>query len=383
MKLFVFFILLWKLYAFEKLSFGGSMMTPFDEIKPKYEKEILKELQSYFCSTNETIKFHNFRESTLFFTEDQKKKSKIYYFNQNEMKIDQKYVETGKLFKINITFSERNIQLSMREKFENLHFIEHLEPKPNQYSIIKKNITLMSFNLFNFNQNWKLRFSMVVDLIREKSPDFIGFQEIRYHGSGGDFQFDFLKEKLIPEGYLHFSFQSSMFYQHDNEEEGLGVFSKYPIVESEYILLSRNLNDPMSHQRICMFTEIFFNNQYIQLFNTHLSLNLDMNFKNSKDVIKFMNRKFHSLKPQFLVGDMNAEPFEKSIQNFENFMNDSWSQFKRKEFEFTFPTINPKKRIDFIFYKNAKLLHFETINRNHQHLNSSDHFGLISIFENK
>jgi hypothetical protein len=80
MKLFLFFILLWRLNAVEKLSFGGSVMTPFEEIKPKYEKEILQELQSYFCSTNETLKFHHFKESTLFFTEDQKKKSKMYYF---------------------------------------------------------------------------------------------------------------------------------------------------------------------------------------------------------------------------------------------------------------------------------------------------------------
>jgi endonuclease/exonuclease/phosphatase family metal-dependent hydrolase len=383
MNLFLFFILLWRLNAVEKLSFGGSVMTPFEEINPKYEKEILQELQSYFCSTNETLKFHHFKESTLFFTEDQKKKSKMYYFNQNEMKIDQKYVETGKLYKINITFSNRNIHMKMREKVEKLYFIEHVEPKSTQNSFDRKKITLLSFNLFNFNQNWKLRFSMIVDLIREKSPDFIGFQEIRYHGSGGEFQFDFLKEKLIPEGYLHFSFQSSMFYQHDNEEEGLAVFSKYPIIHSEYILLGRNLKDHNSHQRICMFTEILFNNQHVQLFNTHLSLNLKMNYKNSKEVIKFMNKKLNPMKPQFLVGDMNAEPNEKSILHFEKFLYDSWNQLKRKEFEFTFPTIIPKKRIDFIFYRNSKLVHFETINRNYQRWNSSDHFGVISTFDNK
>ena len=56
-------------------------------------------------------------------------------------------------------------------------------------------------------------------------------------------------------------------------EEGVAVFSRYPIVSHTYILLSRNTEDSEdAHQRICLCVTIATPEGEMQVFVTHLSL---------------------------------------------------------------------------------------------------------------
>eukprot|EP01080_Neovahlkampfia_damariscottae_P008579 gene8579-404_t len=274
----------------------------------------------------------------------------------------------------------------MRKKFDKIHFIEHIEIKnPRKFEKkMREPISILSYNLFNFNDNWKLRFNLIIEMIKLRDIDVLCFQEIRFSGENeSNFQFDFLKELLVPLGYIYHTFDCSMIYQHDNEEEGLAIFSKHPIISTEKKLLNRNLNDELSHQRILIYSEIEASDgNIIQVFNTHLSLNLDSNFQNAKEIVKFMKTKKSMKNTQILVGDMNAEPNTKSIQYFKKYYKDSWEVFgKNPKLEFTFPTKNPHKRIDFIFFESEtlKLNQFEIINQNFNGVNSSDHFGLEFI----
>ena len=57
-------------------------------------------------------------------------------------------------------------------------------------------------------------------------------------------------------------------------EEGVAVFSKYPIVESEYLMMSRELdNEDDAHQRICLRVAVNTpNNGVVNFFVSHLAL---------------------------------------------------------------------------------------------------------------
>ena len=348
--------------------------------------KIEKELKKYFCLLNETVKILNIKKSDLFFTVDQKQKSVYFTWNHNKNKNEKKFRKIGNLYNVKLNYNNRILQLKLKKKLKKLHFIEHLELKnTKKLQIQKKNkFSILSFNLFNYNENWKLRFKMILNMIKKHPSNILAFQEIRFSGdSDSNFQLNFLKKYLIPEGFIYYTFKCSMIYQHDNQEEGLAIFSKFPITRTKKYLLKRNLNDDSSHQRILIFSEIKSSNgNILQIFNTHLSLNLKMNLENSKEIIDIMNVNLKRKVPQILVGDMNAEANAESIQYFKHFLKDSWEVFgKLNKFQFTFPTKNPTKRIDFIFYReNLNLQKFELMNDNFNGINSSDHFGLISSF---
>eukprot|EP01038_Epipyxis_sp_PR26KG_P014002 gene14002-18780_t len=197
-------------------------------------------------------------------------------------------------------------------------------------------------------------------------------------------------------------------------EEGLLILSKYPIIDSDVLFLTRNLSDKSDdHQRIVLRVQIqipiILNNSCdnqmkqtttVDILTTHLSLSSIARDESIKDIIKFsscINHNNHtSLIPsqlQILTGDFNAEPHELALEylinssnyyhincsgfddvinlsnnidgnNYDEIKNqeepfiDSWIYNKQHHNDhvesegFTFPASKPIKRIDFIFARN-------------------------------
>ena len=97
-------------------------------------------------------------------------------------------------------------------------------------------------------------------------------------------------------------------------EEGLAVFSRYPIVAHHYLWLPRDrANSADEHQRICLHTELALPGRagHLHLFVTHWSL-VERSRRRAARLIRRWMATFDG--PRLLVGDLNAEPHERSIQ---------------------------------------------------------------------
>eukprot|EP00948_MAST-09A_sp_MAST-9A-sp1_P000440 g440.t1 len=198
--------------------------------------------------------------------------------------------------------------------------------------------------------------------------------------------------------YPFFSFTPAMTYYDvrtmNRVEEGTGIVSKYPIlnVPNDYLLLSRNVNDKSDaddHQRVCAHSIVDVPGWgKIDIYNVHLSLSKKARDKAVVALYDFIETNSTGV-TQILLGDMNAEPHEFSMRflsgkeevsvedtdtplpeirkvlrsNFQDLWlkgPDGFEPIKgeggvrgefAKEFVYTFPSDDPKKRIDFAFIR--------------------------------
>ena len=193
------------------------------------------------------------------------------------------------------------------------------------------------------------------------------------------------------------------------DEEGPAIFSRFPIIESESYLLSRNTSDEGdSHQRLCLHAVIdaselieidsdsFISNDknaahpqklLVDVYTVHLSLSEASRNRTVLEIRDFIKR---SAKGTLilLAGDMNAEPHEpairaltdglfpdspssisedsqQAIRNGDNLLKlrDVWLGSRHsppeptprdpdqavRRYAFTFPSDDPVKRIDLVF----------------------------------
>lgn len=129
---------------------------------------------------------------------------------------------------------------------------------------------ITSFNLQGF-ENWEERKPNILTYLRQESPDIILFQEVVY----------------LPELSAHNAAQlinAELGYRYENcavsrlqvgleypvYREGLAAISRYPILQSDVIVLKQAEGD--EHQRIVQLLDILVNDEVIKIANVHLSI---------------------------------------------------------------------------------------------------------------
>lgn len=229
------------------------------------------------------------------------------------------------------------------------------------------NIRVMSVNIWNHN-HWKIRMPLLRDAILSQNPDIIGFQEVRSRkyssAKKGRFQIADLTN-LLP-GF-DFVYQPAMMFResaHGMEElvhEGLAIFSKLPILSTDYIPLSRDQNDPADfHQRICLRARILTSAGPVMFMTTHLSLSERARDRTLKEIAA---SSASISEPSILVGDFNAGAESiYAILNEKGFLDagaEIHPEWTQSSTGFTFSSWNPKQRIDFVFYRQGSQNHLE------------------------
>ena len=162
------------------------------------------------------------------------------------------------------------------------------------------------------------RMRLMSKYIREANPDVVVLQEIRYDETLGDhthrFQLSHLAD-LLPG--LQYVYQPANMYVERGArvEEGVAIFSKFPITHQDYIILSRDYLDKHDdHQRVVLHATIEV--PYlgpIQVYGTHLSLSEQARDRTVPELSDFIDA---NGKTGFSVfcGDLNAEPDSRAIQ---------------------------------------------------------------------
>ena len=160
---------------------------------------------------------------------------------------------------------------------------------------IRPTLDILCFNIWNTNppawlihdtsKRWGWYFKRMdhfADLILETKAPIIALQEVRYDsttGADGDHsQITHLTQRL-PD--YQFVFQPAMLYYNretadplERVEEGPMILSQYPIIHSDFVLLSRNTTDRDDvHQRVCLHAVIEVPQWgLVDIFTAHLSL---------------------------------------------------------------------------------------------------------------
>lgn len=264
------------------------------------------------------------------------------------------------------------------------------------------NLRIMSFNAWNSNppswlypnpsdrwDRYSKRMDLFADIILSTGPSIVGLQEIRLDislgGRNEHGQMRHLAERLP--GYQYVA-QPATIYADDNimsptrDEEGVAIISKHPIVATDYAILSRDAADPQDeHARVCLHAVISVPDEQIGLvdvYSVHMPLSPAARNRTTVEVARFI-RASRLGSVQVLLGDMNEEPHNASmlfwsgaadlvvpgmpegeLVGIEAPFMDAWlakhpepeprsaEETARAE-AFTFPSDDPKKRIDTAF----------------------------------
>lgn len=121
---------------------------------------------------------------------------------------------------------------------------------------------------------------------------------------------------------------------------GIGVLSKYPILDCKRIVLPQT--DMIYEPRVMLIVELDISGTTFTVVNTHLTLH-------DKDRIsqgKFIAKQLRKIKgPKVLCGDFNCLPAEATIAKHLGKYKDALPEKQN-----TYPNRNPRAKIDYIFY---------------------------------
>lgn len=134
-------------------------------------------------------------------------------------------------------------------------------------------LKIVSLNLAGF-KDWELRKQKITDFIVEEDPDVLFLQEVKFDPSQSSYGQSLLLNQSLPHPFPFTQTTISKFYQPSNGDafrEGLAVLSKFPIISSEILVLTKQADD--KHPRIVQNIDIETDGHRILLANIHLSNN--------------------------------------------------------------------------------------------------------------
>ncbi len=257
-------------------------------------------------------------------------------------------------------------------------------------------IRVFNLNIWNYNEPWEVRRELIAEAIRREEPDLIALQEIQYlswYEKDPRHQADQLAERLP--GYS-LIWQPAHYYQGfgaDGKWEGLAILSRFPVVDRRYQLLSRDEGDPDDrHQRIVLGAKVRALAGALWLFTTHFPLSARARERVACEVYDFVVETAGRL-PFVLTGDLNAQPDAAPIRFLTGRLTlegqrgnlvDAWALLHPDEPGFTWPTWEPRERIDYIFVSPSVRVHeiaLAATEPNAQGIYPSDHCGLVAEVE--
>ncbi|RHX98290.1 hypothetical protein DYB25_005511 [Aphanomyces astaci] len=250
------------------------------------------------------------------------------------------------------------------------------EPKIATYNVWNVNPPGVVYGHANRWSMYSRRMDHLVAFVRQVDADIVGLQEVRVDNSFGPVghhaQIQHIMERLGTA--YQYVYRPAMAYPNDQNpmehvEEGPAILSKHPILTSDYVLLSRVVDDPNdSHHRLCLHAAVDVPHWgVVDVYVTHLSLSERSREQTMVEVWEFMQQ--GKGVTQVLLGDLNAEPQSHGIQFLQGKvplhghttdLRDAWLHVHHEEPEpkskdkvhvehaFTFPSDDPVKRIDFV-----------------------------------
>lgn len=160
-------------------------------------------------------------------------------------------------------------------------------------------------------------------------------------------------EKLAQLTNMHVAFGRAI--DHDGGEYGLAFLSKYPIHDSEIVLLPSGQRE----QRIAFIAQVDVPNFSVPVtvVNTHLDTKEDPEIRLGQ-VRELNDRTMEKRGIKILFGDMNDVPDTVTYRELTRYWNDLTESAKDRR---SWPAENPEIQVDYIFTGKAQKWHIDTI----------------------
>ncbi len=212
-------------------------------------------------------------------------------------------------------------------------------------------LKVMNYNILhakNYITN-EIDYDGLIKVIKEINPDVLSLNEVYGQGyNNGENQAKIIADKL---GYNYFFGKATKI---KGIEYGNALLSKYPIENPQIVKIKYPLIrlGKRFYQRRCI---IRANIKGVTVLSTHFGLNKREQINATKATIKNIEDK-----KCILIGDLNMTPEEELISKIKEYLIDTDTM--AREVFLTYPSDNPKKRLDYILVsKDAKILDFKAI----------------------
>lgn len=239
-----------------------------------------------------------------------------------------------------------------------------------------------TIRVLNYNIRYGLGMDDLLDLRRiagiilETEADLVALQEVDV-GVERSYRFDLMK---ILSGYTGLE---PVFYKnipHQGGEYGNGILSRYPVISS------RNLHlvlEGDGEQRGLLQAEVVIKGQKLAFMNTHLDHRPDdtQRLASVEQIIE-AKRSYRGM-PVLISGDFNDTPDSETHEKMRTYFEDAWELMGEGD-GFTFPSDDPNRRIDYVFYSNnvasedsrrLRPVSIEIIDTQ-----ASDHLPILAVF---
>ena len=226
---------------------------------------------------------------------------------------------------------------------------------------------------------YKDNMKKVVAGLKQQSPDLIAFQEIDFY-SNRSYYVDQAKEiahKLAfryaakavnwDKKYVPFPYFPPR-VQYGRMLSGQAILSRFPILKQERIVLEKVAAHPFWYNafyldRLLQIVEMEIHGRKVILMNVHLEA---FDRETRKLQTEFVHKKFQEFAknyPVLMIGDFNSHPSHKEnpTPTIQPLLNDPdiGSACPPADYNspdtFTFPSIRPIEKIDYIFFNKSKI----------------------------
>lgn len=205
----------------------------------------------------------------------------------------------------------------------------------------------------------------IAKVINDSDADLIALQEVDVYTNRSGKDLDQAKElgKLTDR---HYYFVKTI--DHDGGEYGIGILSKFPIVNKESYLLPIADVARSEQRAIAIVTVEIEEGIFLDFASTHFDLTPQTRLLQSAFVVNLAQKRKY---PMLLGGDFNATPDKDEIKLLDSY-------FKRSSISdgFTFPVVKPTTEIDFIMYTPESKFKVERHEVIDEHL-ASDHLPVF------
>lgn len=200
----------------------------------------------------------------------------------------------------------------------------------------------------------------VGQVIRDLGVDLIGLQEVDkgWRRSGYVDQARFLAE-MMNMNYVFAPAISRGFSQYGN-----AILSRYPIAFWESFLLTS-----LPETRALVRTVIELGSSRVNFYTTHLGLNQRERMRHINDVVLPV---ISTGSRAILTGDFNCLPDSPEMQRLAGLLQDASPPVG----QYTYPSSNPKERIDFVMYTGS----WDLVESQVFGADASDHNPLLTVF---
>lgn len=235
-------------------------------------------------------------------------------------------------------------------------------------------LVVLTYNIHHANpptqQEGVIDLDTVAATIRASGADLIAIQELDSvtSRSNQQDQLRILAEKLN----LHYRFERTIPY--GGGAYGIGILSRFPLVSTRLIRLP-GIDGIPTEPRAVLMTEVKINSKPFYFGCTHFDFkNRDVKLAQAMALLQVVDT-YPTEHPFVVAGDFNAVPDEPAIQAIGGKLESAGAAT-----DYTIPVLQPNKKIDYIFYRDAqlKLLQSEVMRA---HSYGSDHLPVRAVFQ--